>query len=79
MLVRTQKIIVGNPQSHVIVGTIVIIITEADLVCRFKGAVEPFDHLFVRAEFFRNGIVICEPNHLGDVKLEIIAQFFSEL
>ena len=35
--VRTQKIIIGNPQSHVIVGTVVIIITAADTVSGFKG------------------------------------------
>lgn len=77
--VRTQKTIIGNPQSHIIVGTVVIIITAADTVSGFKGTVEPFNHLFVRAELFRDGIIVCEPNYLRDVKLEIIAQFLSEL
>ena len=77
--VRTQKIIIDNPQSHVIVGTVVIIITAADTVSGFKGTVEPFNHLLVRAELFRDGIIVCEPNYLRDVKLEIIAQLLSEL
>lgn len=56
--VRTQNIIIGNPQSHVIVGTVVIIITAADTVSGFKGTVEPFNHLLVRAELFRDGIIV---------------------
>ena len=35
--------------------------------------------MFVRAELFRDGIIVCEPNYLRDVKLESIAQFLSEL
>ncbi len=42
----TEKVVVGDPERHVIVGAIVIVVT-ADPVSGFKRAVKPFDHLLV--------------------------------
>ncbi len=47
VLMGTEKVVVGDPERHVIVGAIVIVVTAPDPVSGFKRAVKPFDHLFV--------------------------------
>lgn len=79
VLMGAQEVVVGDPERHVVVGAIVIIVATADPVSGFEGAVEPFDHLFVGTELLGDGIVVCEPDHLGDVKLEAFPRFPGEL
>ena len=79
MLVRTQEVVVGDPECHVIVGAIIIVVTAADPVSGFKCAVKPFAHLLVGAELLRDRIIVCEPNYLGDVELEAVPQLPCEL
>ena len=79
VLVRTQEVVVGDPERHVVVGTVVIIVTAADPVSGFEGAVEPFNHLLVGSEFPGDRIIVCKPDYLGDVKLEAIPQLLCEL
>ena len=50
VLVRTQEVVVGDPECHVIVCAVVIIVAAADPVSGFKSTVEPFDHLLVGTE-----------------------------
>ena len=79
VLVRTQEVVVGDPERHVIVGAIVIVVTAADPVSGFKRAVKPFDHLLVGAELLRDRIIVCESDYLGNVKLEAVSQLPYEL
>ena len=79
VLMGTQEVVVGDPECHVIVGAIIIVVTAADPVSGFKGSVEAFDHLLVRAELPGDSIIVCKPDHLGDVKPEAFPQFLCEL
>ena len=79
VLMGTEKVVVGDPERHVIVGAIVIVITAADPVSGFKRAVKPFDHLLVGAELLRDRIIVCESDYLGNVKLEAVSQLPYEL
>ena len=74
VLMGTEKVVVGDPERHVIVGAIVIVVTAADPVSGFKRAVKPFDHLLVGAELLRDRIIVCESDYLGNVKLEAVSQ-----
>ena len=42
------------------------------------SAVEPFDHLFERAVFCRNSIVVGKSDHLSDFKCEIFPELLCE-
>ncbi len=79
VLMGTEEVVVGDPERHVIVGAIVIVVTAADPVSGFKRAVKPFDHLLVGAELLRDRIIVSEPNYLGNVKLEVVSQLPYEL
>ena len=78
VLVWAQEVVVSNPECHVIVCAIVIIIAAADSVRGFKRTVEPFDHLLVGTELLGDRIIVCESNYLSDVKREAFPQFFCE-
>lgn len=43
------------------------------------GAVQSFNHLFIRSEFFGYLIVVRKSNYLGNIELELIAKFVEEL
>ncbi len=43
------------------------------------GAVEPFNHLFERPEFFRYGIVVGKSKDLGNLKLKFFTELAEEL
>ena len=79
VLMRAQEVVVGDPECCVIVCTIIIIVTAADPVRGFKGSVEAFDHLLVRSELPGDSIIVCKPDHLGDVKPEAFPQLLCEL
>lgn len=79
VLMRAQEVVVGDPECHVIVCAVVIIVAAADPVSGFKSTVEPFDHLLVGTELLGNRIIVCESDYLCDVKLEAFPQFLCEL
>ena len=79
VLMGTEKVVVGDPERHVIVGAIVIVVTAADPVSGFKRAFKPLDHLLVGAELLRDRIIVCESDYLGNVKLEAVSQLPYEL
>lgn len=79
VLMGTEEVVVGDPECHVIVGAIIIVVTAADPISGFKCAVKPFDHLLVGAELLRNRVIVCEPNYLGNVKPEAVPQLPCEL
>lgn len=43
------------------------------------GAVKPFDHLFERAVFRGDGIIVGKPDDLRDFERKVFPQLFSEL
>ena len=79
VLMGTEEVVVSDPECHVIVGVIIIVVTAADPVSGFKCAVKPFDHLLVGAELLRDRIIVCESDYLGNVKLEAVSQLPYEL
>ena len=79
VFVRTQKVIVCNPQSKVIVGTVDVVKSVCFPVGRFIGPVQALDHLLKRAELFGNRIVVGKSNHLGNAELEGLPKFMEEL
>ena len=68
VLVWAQEVIVGDPEGKVIVGAVDVIKAVRVAVGSLIGAVEPFDHLFKRAVFRGDGIVIGKPDDLGDLE-----------
>ena len=75
----TQEVVVGDPEGQVIVGTIDAVEAVRRPVGGLVGAVEPFNHLFERAVFGRDGIVVGKPDDLCDLEGEVFPQFLSEL
>ena len=74
--VRTQEVIVCDPQGKVIAGTIVIVESVLRRAVRgLVGTVKAFDHLLIRTEFSGDCIFVRQTDDLRDIKLEI----FSEL
>ena len=55
-------------------GTIFRTIAAGDAVGLFKGAVQPFNKLFERTEFFRYLIVIGQTDDLGDENVPVFLQ-----
>jgi len=78
-LMRAQEVIISNPQSQIIVGAIVIVESVCGSIRSFISTVEAFDHLFVRPKFFGNSIIVCKAYDLGDIELELFAEFMEEL
>ena len=66
VLVWAQEVVVSNPECHVIVCAIVIIIAAADSVSGFKRTVEPFDHLLVGTELLGDSVLLRTAGPLGD-------------
>ena len=49
---RAQEVIVSDPEGYTVTGTIFRTVAAGDAVGLFKGAVQPFNKLFERKEFF---------------------------
>ena len=77
--VRTQEVIVCDPQGKVIAGTIVIVESVRRAVRGLVGTVKAFDHLLIRTEFFRDCIFVRQTDDLRDIKLEIFSELVKEL
>ena len=71
MFVRTQEIIVGDPEDQVIVGVIDVIKTIRLLIRSLIGPVQAFDDLFEWAIPPGDSIVISEPDDLGDLEEKV--------
>ena len=78
MFMWPEKVIVSNPERQIIVGTVDVIKAVCVAVRSFIGAVEPFDHLFERAVFRRNSIVVGKSNDLGDLEGKIFPELLCE-
>ena len=76
---RTQEVVIGDPESQVIVGTIDVIKSISWTVGMLVCPVQTFNHLFVRAELRGNSIIIGQADNLGDGEPEILTEFMEEL
>lgn len=73
-LMRTKKVIVCHPEGYTVAGTVSCTVTTGNTVRLLKGAVESFDKLFERTEFFGYLIVIGQADHLGDKDIPVFLQ-----
>ena len=74
-----EEVIIGNPESQIIVGTVDVIKTVCRSVRSLIGTVQPFDHLFERTKFFGYFIVVGKSNYLSDFKLKFFTKLVEEL
>lgn len=74
-----ERVIIGNPESQVIVGAVDVIKTVRRPVRSLIGTVQPFDHLIERTKLFGYFIVVGKSNHLSILKLEFFAKLVEEL
>ena len=79
VFVGTQKVIVCNPKSKVIVGTVDVVKSVRFPVGSLVGAVQAFDHLLERTIFSGNSIVVGKTKDLGDVEVKGVTEFMEEL
>ena len=78
VFVWAQEVIVGNPESQIIVGAFDVVKAVCFPVRSLIGPVQSFDDLFEWTVFFRHSIVVGKSNHLGDLEGEVFAELFSE-
>ena len=78
MLVRAQKVVIGNPESQVIACAFDVVKPVCFPVRSLIGPVQPFYDLFERMVFFRYSIVVGKPNYLSDRERKIPAKFLGE-
>lgn len=78
VLVRTEKVIISNPERKVIVGAVDVVKAVCMTVRSLIGAVEPFDHLFEWAVFRRNSIVVGKSNNLSDSECKVFSKLLHE-
>jgi hypothetical protein len=69
MYVRSQEVVIGDPQGQIAVRSFDSIEAIGLLIRRFVGAVELFNDLLIRTKFSCYGIAVCQADHLGDNKL----------
>ena len=73
-LMRAQEVIVSDPEGYAVAGAIFRTVTAGDAVGFFKSAVQPFDKLFERTEFFGYLIAIGQADDLGDENVPVFLQ-----
>lgn len=78
VFVRAQEVVVGNPESQVIVGTFDVVKAVCFPVRSLIGPVQSFYDLFERTVFLRHSIVVGKSDHLGDLEGKVFAKLFCE-
>ena len=79
VLMRSEKVIISDPEGDIVVGPLIVVIAAGNAVGGFKRTVETLDHLFKRAELFRNFVLVRKPDDLGDIKAELLTELVEEL
>ena len=79
VLMRSEEVIIGDPEGDIVVGTLIVAIAAGYAVGGFKGTVETLDHLFERAELFGDFVLVCKSDDLGDIKAELLTEVVEEL
>ena len=78
VFVRAQEVVVGNPESQVIVGTFDVVEAVCFPVRSLIGPVQSFYDLFERTVFLRYSIVVGKSDHLGDLESKVLAKLLCE-
>lgn len=78
VFVRTQEVVIRNPESQIIVGTVDVVKAVCFPVRSLIGPVQPFHDLFEWTVFFRHSIVVGKSNYLGDLERKVFAKLFCE-
>ena len=78
VLMGTQEVVVGDSQGKVIVCAVDAVKAVCMAVGGLVGAVKPFDHLFERAVFCRDGIIVGKPYDLCDFEGEVFPKFLAD-
>ena len=73
MPVRSEEVVVGDPEGDAVVCAIEVVITAGSPIGSLEGAVHPFDHLLERAELSGDGILVGQSDDLGNVEFEVLA------
>ena len=76
---RAQKVVIGDPESQVVVGTVDVVKSIGRSVRSFVSAIKSFYHLLERTEFLGYFIVVGKSDYLSDIEFESIAKFTEEL
>ena len=78
VFMRTQEVVVSDPEGQVVVGAVNVIKAVCVTVRCLIGTVQALDHLFERTVFCGNSIVVGKPDDLGDFEGKVIAKLFNE-
>ena len=76
---RTEEVVISNPKGNGVISRIKEFIAAGVAVGSFEGSIETFNYLLERTKIRGNGIVIGEPDHLGDIEFERIILAQSKL
>ena len=79
VLMRSEEVIIGDPEGDIVVGTLIVVIAAGYAVGGFERTVETLDHLFERAELFGDFVLVREPDDLSDIKAELLTELVEEL
>ena len=79
VLMRSEEVIIGDPEGDIVVGTLIVVIAAGYAVGGFKRTVETLDHLFERAELFGDFVLVRKPDDLSDIKTELLTELVEEL
>lgn len=78
VFVRAQEVVVGNPESQVIVGTFDVVKAVCFPVRSLIGSIQSFYDLLERTVFLRHSIVVGKSDHLGDLEGKVLAKLLCE-
>ena len=79
VLMRTQEVIISNPESQIIVGAFDVVKAVCFPIGSFIRAVQPFHDLFEWAVVFGYSIVVGKSNDLGDRKGKVFSKLLCKL
>ena len=79
VLMRSEEVIIGDPEGDIVVGTLIVVIAAGYVVGGFERTVETLYHLFKRAELFGDFVLVCKSDDLGDIKAELLTEVVEEL
>lgn len=74
-----EVVVISYPECKIVVGTVDIVKAVGRVVRGFIGSAEMFDHLLVRTVFRGNLIIVGQPDHLCDAKLELFTVLSEKL
>lgn len=75
MFMWAQKVIIGDPESQIIVGTVDVIKVVCITGRSFVDTVQTSDHLFGLPVFGRYSIVVGKSNDLSDLEFKYCPEF----